>query len=65
MHRRQLWAAAFCAALALPAGAQTPFPERPVRIIVPFAPGNTLDAAMRQVAEVFTRSTGQQLLVDN
>jgi len=36
-----------------------------VRIVVPFAPGNTLDAALRQVAEVFKVNTGQPLLVDN
>ena len=68
MQRRLLLAAACAAAFsaaALPVWAQATFPERPVRIIVPFAPGNTLDAAMRQVAEVFTRGTGQQLLVDN
>lgn len=64
MQRRLLLAAA-CAAAASPVWAQATFPERPVRIIVPFAPGNTLDAAMRQVAEVFTRNTGQQLLVEN
>lgn len=52
-------------ALALPARAQAGFPDRPVRIVVPFAPGNTLDAALRQVAEVFKASTGQPLLVDN
>jgi tripartite-type tricarboxylate transporter receptor subunit TctC len=51
-------------ALALPARAQT-FPDKPVRIVVPFAPGNTLDAALRQVAEVFKANTGQPLLVDN
>jgi tripartite-type tricarboxylate transporter receptor subunit TctC len=47
------------------AHAQQNFPDRPVRIVVPFAPGNTLDAALRQVAEEFTKNTGQQLLVDN
>ena len=48
----------------LPAHAQT-FPDRPVRVVVPFAPGNTLDTALRQVAEVFKTNTGQPLLVDN
>ena len=46
------------------ASAQT-FPDRPVRVVVPFAPGNTLDTALRQVAEVFKANTGQPLLVDN
>jgi tripartite-type tricarboxylate transporter receptor subunit TctC len=56
------------AALLPAAHAQAPaanYPDRPVRIVVPFAPGNTLDTALRQVAEVFKANTGQQLLVDN
>lgn len=54
-------------ALTLPAiRAQTAaFPDRPVRVVVPFAAGNTLDTALRQVAEVFKANTGQPLLVDN
>lgn len=39
------------------------FPSRPVSVIVPFAPGNTLDTALRQVAEEFRKNTGQPLLV--
>ena len=45
------------------ANAQT-FPDRPVRVVVPFAPGNTLDTALRQVAEVFKQNTGQALVVE-
>lgn len=41
------------------------FPDKPVRVIVPFAAGNTLDAAMRQVGEVFKANTGQPLVIDN
>jgi tripartite-type tricarboxylate transporter receptor subunit TctC len=53
-------------AMSLPcAFAQAAFPEKSVRIVVPFAAGNTLDAALRQVAEIFKANTGQQLLVDN
>lgn len=51
-------------ALAGTAAAQS-FPERPVKVIVPFAAGNTLDNALRQVAEVFRQGTGQQLLIEN
>ena len=39
-------------------------PYKPVRGVVPFAPGNTLDTALRRVAEAFKVHTGQQLLVD-
>lgn len=52
---------------ALSAAAQTtpaPWPDRPVRIVVPFAPGNTLDTAVRVVAEEFRKNTGQPLLVE-
>jgi tripartite-type tricarboxylate transporter receptor subunit TctC len=48
-----------------PAALAQTFPDKPVRVIVPFAPGNTLDASLRQVAEVFQRNTGQPLIVDN
>jgi tripartite-type tricarboxylate transporter receptor subunit TctC len=41
------------------------FPDRPVRVVVPFAPGNTLDNALRQVAEEFKKNTGQSIVVDN
>ncbi len=63
-----------CATLALAltglARAQAPssgagnWPERPVRIVVPFAAGNTLDTAVRVVAEEFRKNTGQPLLVE-
>ncbi|RYX96444.1 MAG: tripartite tricarboxylate transporter substrate binding protein [Comamonadaceae bacterium] len=69
MKRRQvlqsLAAIPFAASLAARAQAPAAFPDKPVRIVVPFAAGNTLDAALRQVAEVFKVNTGQPLLVDN
>lgn len=73
MHKRSLLLASARAlltsagallALALPAAAQT-FPNRPVRVVVSYAPGNTLDASLRQVAQEFQKNTGQQLIVDN
>ncbi len=57
-------AAALMLATALPVAAQ-PFPNKPVRVVVPFAAGNTLDASLRQVAEIFQRNTGQALIIDN
>ena len=41
------------------------FPAKPVRVIVPFAAGNTLDTSLRQVSEVFQRNTGQPIVIDN
>ena len=43
---------------------QPAFPDKPVRVAVPFAPGNTLDTALRQVAEVYKQNTGQALIVE-
>ncbi len=43
---------------------QSTFPDKPVKVVVPFAPGNTLDTALRQVAEVFKQNTGQALIVE-
>jgi len=63
-HLLQVLGAAHLAA-ALPAAHAQSFPDRPVRIIVPFAAGNTLDTALRQVAEEFKKNTGQPLVVEN
>lgn len=64
LNRRHFALTALTVCIAMPVAAQS-FPDKPVKIIVPFAPGNTLDASIRQVAEVFMRNTGQQLLIDN
>ena len=62
MHRFLIAALALC---AVGGAAAQAFPDKPVRVIVPFAAGNTLDAAMRQVGEVFRANTGQPLIIDN
>jgi tripartite-type tricarboxylate transporter receptor subunit TctC len=67
MKRRHLLQALAVAPMvqsAVNASAQTVFPEKPVRVVVPFAPGNTLDTSLRQVAEVFKQNTGQSIIVD-
>lgn len=52
-------------ALATTAYAQSTFPSRTVRIIVPFAPGGAVDFVGRLVAERLTAALGQQFIVEN
>ena len=42
--------------------AQDAFPAKPVHVFVPFAPGNTLDQALRQAAEAMSAETGAEVL---
>ena len=60
-----LWLAALGAlsAQALPAGAA--YPERPLRLVVPFPAGNPLDVRARQLAHHLPAVLGQQVIVDN
>jgi tripartite-type tricarboxylate transporter receptor subunit TctC len=59
-------AAALVALAALPAFAQkTAWPTRPVRFIVPFPPGGTVDPLARLVGSKLTPVLGQQIIVDN
>jgi tripartite-type tricarboxylate transporter receptor subunit TctC len=64
MRRRTLLAAAPLL-LALPALAQTDWPARPVRVIVPFPPGGSNDAIARPLAEALSRTFGQPFVVEN
>ena len=61
---RTLAAAALAAACAARAFAQT-YPTKPVRIIVPFPPGQASDVIARLVGQKMSENLGQQVVVDN
>lgn len=47
------------------ARAQANYPNKPVRLIVPFTPGGVTDASARFVAEQMSKRLGQQMIVEN
>jgi tripartite-type tricarboxylate transporter receptor subunit TctC len=51
-------------ALSLPAGAQT-YPARPVRLVVPFPPGGSVDVVARALTPRLSERMGQQVVVEN
>jgi tripartite-type tricarboxylate transporter receptor subunit TctC len=63
-------AGALCAAVAAScwaqaAAASNAFPERAVTLIVPFAPGGSVDIAARLIADAWAKELGQSVIVEN
>ena len=68
MNRKTVIAAAlagFAAAVSATAASAQDYPNRPVRMIVPFAAGGPTDVIARVVAQKLTEGLGQQVVVDN
>jgi tripartite-type tricarboxylate transporter receptor subunit TctC len=70
-HLRHLFALSLLASAAV-ATAQTAstssgqaYPARPVKIVIPFPPGGTLDAVGRSLAQKLSEQMGQQFVVEN
>jgi tripartite-type tricarboxylate transporter receptor subunit TctC len=60
-----LLAAPAAALTLLAAAAQSGYPNRPVRIIVPYGAGGVADMTMRIVADKLTEKLGQQFVIDH
>jgi tripartite-type tricarboxylate transporter receptor subunit TctC len=68
MKRRELTllgASTLLSAFSGSALAQAKFPERPITLVVPSAPGGTTDFSARLVLEPLTAALGQPIVVDN
>ncbi len=66
MKHASAWAIVGIAlSVALPTEAAQSFPERPIRMLVPFAPGGNVDITARAVAPGLGQALGQQVIVDN
>src|SRR3954447_3499717 len=55
----------FGGALETASAQASPYPNRPIRIVVPFGPGGFADITMRLAGQGLSERTGQQVVIEN
>jgi tripartite-type tricarboxylate transporter receptor subunit TctC len=60
-----LWIISVIAASGVVLGSAAAYPEKPIRMIVPFVPGGPIDLLGRPLAEALSKELGQPVIVDN
>ena len=54
-----------CATIALPAAAQSDFPNKPIKWVVPYPPGGSTDLLARLMGQYLSTKLGQQIVIEN
>jgi tripartite-type tricarboxylate transporter receptor subunit TctC len=62
---KRLFLAAVACLLALPAFAQTDYPNRPITLILPFAAGSGTDTTTRIIGQLIGQELGQSIVIEN
>ena len=66
MHTTRIFSALILAGMALTTQAQTsPYPAKPVRVVVGFAPGGAADYVARAISDAMGKALGQPLIIEN
>jgi len=65
MHKYFLPTVAFALACAAGIASAQTFPDKPVRVVIPYAPGGGTDNLVRVIAPTVGASLGQQLVIEN
>jgi tripartite-type tricarboxylate transporter receptor subunit TctC len=65
MMKRSTFLLAIAALATAPAWADPTYPNKPIRIIVPFTPGGSPDVLARTIGQKITESTGSPVVIEN